>query len=101
MLDSSSKRAVICQKQISVEGNGHCCHRPSSNWETNHHSSSGSVATPWDFSLDLGFFDSILGSWFFSEGLGFFLGCLKRPWVFRGFLGFFHILPKNTLFKWL
>src|SRR6218665_3771358 len=24
-----------CQKQISVEGNGHCCHRPSSNWETN------------------------------------------------------------------
>src|SRR6218665_1290057 len=30
-------RAVICQKQISVEGNGHCCHRPSSNWETNQH----------------------------------------------------------------
>src|SRR6218665_1686979 len=29
------KRAVICQKQISDEGNGHCCHRPSSNWETN------------------------------------------------------------------
>ena len=28
-------RAVICQKQISVEGNGQCCHRPSSNWETN------------------------------------------------------------------
>src|SRR6218665_15443 len=28
-------RAVICQKQISVESNGHCCHRPSSNWETN------------------------------------------------------------------
>src|SRR6218665_2604300 len=27
---------VICLKQISVEGNGHCCHRPSSNWETNH-----------------------------------------------------------------
>jgi len=23
-------------KQISVEGNGHCCYRPSSNWETNH-----------------------------------------------------------------
>jgi len=22
-------------KQISVEGDGHCCHRPSSNWETN------------------------------------------------------------------
>src|SRR6218665_1374303 len=22
-------------KHISVEGNGHCCHRPSSNWETN------------------------------------------------------------------
>jgi len=21
-------------KQISFEGNGHCCHRPSSNWET-------------------------------------------------------------------
>jgi len=20
---------------ISVEGDGHCCHRPSSNWETN------------------------------------------------------------------
>ena len=30
-----SCRAVICRKQISVEGNGHCCHRPSSNWETN------------------------------------------------------------------
>src|SRR6218665_2592626 len=28
-------RVVICQKQISVEGDGHCCHRPSSNWETN------------------------------------------------------------------
>src|SRR6218665_4221832 len=28
-------RAVICQKQISVEGNGHCCHRTSSNWEPN------------------------------------------------------------------
>src|SRR6218665_1918749 len=28
-------RAVICQKLISVEGDGHCCHRPSSNWETN------------------------------------------------------------------
>jgi len=27
-------RAVICQKQISVEGDGHCCQRPSSNWET-------------------------------------------------------------------
>src|SRR6218665_4192484 len=27
-------RAVICQKQIYVEGDGHCCHRPSSNWET-------------------------------------------------------------------
>ena len=23
-------RAVICQKLISVESNGHCCHRPSS-----------------------------------------------------------------------
>jgi len=22
-------------KPISVEGDGHCCHRPSSNWETN------------------------------------------------------------------
>ena len=22
-------------KLISVEGDGHCCHRPSSNWETN------------------------------------------------------------------
>src|SRR6218665_3997497 len=31
-----SIRAVICQKQISVEGNGHCCHRPSSNWESRH-----------------------------------------------------------------
>src|SRR6218665_2357056 len=29
------RRGVICLKQISVEGNGHCCHRPSSNWETN------------------------------------------------------------------
>src|SRR6218665_808714 len=27
--------AVICQKHISVEGDGHCCHRPSSNWESN------------------------------------------------------------------
>src|SRR6218665_2091045 len=24
-----------CQKLISVEGDGHCCHRPSSNLETN------------------------------------------------------------------
>src|SRR6218665_1017322 len=31
-------KAVVCQKQISVEGNGHCCHRPSSNWETNRES---------------------------------------------------------------
>jgi len=23
------------QKLIFFEGNGHCCHRPSSNWETN------------------------------------------------------------------
>jgi len=23
---------------ISVKGNGHCCHRPSSNWETDLHS---------------------------------------------------------------
>jgi len=22
-------------KLISVEGDGHCCHKPSSNWETN------------------------------------------------------------------
>src|SRR6218665_3032701 len=29
-----SKRAVICQKQISVEGDGHCFHRPSSNGQT-------------------------------------------------------------------
>ena len=28
-------RAELCQKQISVKDNGHCCHRPSSNWETN------------------------------------------------------------------
>src|SRR6218665_2397164 len=35
-IDSSTDfRTVICLKQISVEGNGHCCHRPSSNWETN------------------------------------------------------------------
>src|SRR6218665_325256 len=33
--EDKKRRAVICQKQISVEGNGHCCHRPSSNWETN------------------------------------------------------------------
>ena len=33
---NSLNRAVICQKQISVEGNGYCCHRPSSNWEANH-----------------------------------------------------------------
>ena len=25
-------------QSISVEGNGHCCHRPSSNWETNQQS---------------------------------------------------------------
>jgi len=31
----TSKRAVIGQKQISVEGDGHCCPRPSSNCETN------------------------------------------------------------------
>ena len=33
-LVSTIVRAVICQKQISVEGDGHCCQRPSSNWET-------------------------------------------------------------------
>src|SRR6218665_1303659 len=32
---SEPRRAVICQKLIFVEGDGHCCHRPSSNWETN------------------------------------------------------------------
>src|SRR6218665_2256289 len=25
---------ILCQKLISVEGDGHCYHRPSSNWET-------------------------------------------------------------------
>src|SRR6218665_2875137 len=25
------RKAVICPTQISVEGDGHCCHRPSSN----------------------------------------------------------------------
>jgi len=29
----ASKRALRV-KQISFEGDGHCCHRPSSNWET-------------------------------------------------------------------
>jgi len=28
-------RAVICQGKNYVDGNGHCCHRPSSNWKTN------------------------------------------------------------------
>src|SRR6218665_1506790 len=44
-----------------------------------------SVATAWVFSQDLGFFEAILGSCFFSEGLGFFLGFSKGPWVFLGF----------------
>src|SRR6218665_1234162 len=43
----------------------------------NHHN------TPWVFSHDLGFFDPILGSWVFPEGLGFFLGFFKKT------LGFF------------
>ena len=40
-----NNRAVICRKQISVEGNGHCCHRPSSNWETKPTQSSGELVT--------------------------------------------------------
>ena len=36
MLIDSEKYFAICKKQISVEGNGHFCHRPSSNWETKH-----------------------------------------------------------------
>src|SRR6218665_3358743 len=28
-------RAIIRQKLISVEGSGHCCHKPSSNRKTN------------------------------------------------------------------
>src|SRR6218665_3376702 len=32
---NKKQTSVICQKQISVEGDGHCCHRPSSNWEPN------------------------------------------------------------------
>lgn len=31
---SMALRAVVCQKIISVDGDGHCCHRPTSNWET-------------------------------------------------------------------
>src|SRR6218665_842094 len=53
-----------------------------------------SVATPWVFSQDLGFFDRILGSWVFSDCLGFFLGFFQIAWVC---LGFFHIVPENTL----
>ena len=52
-----------------------------------------SVATAWVFSQDLGFSEAILGSWVFYEGLGFFLGFSKGPWVF---LGFFENLPENT-----
>src|SRR6218665_2681492 len=36
-MSRNSRIIISCNmpKQISVEGNGHCCHRPSSNWETN------------------------------------------------------------------
>ena len=82
--------AVICQKQISVEGDGHCCHRPSSNWET-----ISSVATPRVFSPDLGFSDPIQGSGFFLEDLGFSWGFSKNLGFFWGFVRFprkIHIL---------
>jgi len=36
-----------------------------------------SVATPYDFTQDLGFFDRMLGSWVISLG----------PWAFLGFCG--------------
>jgi len=32
-------------KLISVKGDGHCCHRPSSNWETNQRGWGSSNAT--------------------------------------------------------
>src|SRR6218665_576628 len=35
-LNVLSCSAAICHKLISVEGDGHCCQRPSSKWETNH-----------------------------------------------------------------
>src|SRR6218665_3564277 len=47
-----------------------------------------SVATPWVFSQDLDFFDPTLGSGFFRENLGFFLGFFKSPWVFLVFFKF-------------
>ena len=60
------------------------------------------VATPWVFSQDLGFFDPILGSGFYHEDLGFFLGIFKSAWVVLGFskiLGnimfFLCFLPKS------
>ena len=48
-----------------------------------------SVATRWVFSQDLGFSDIVLGSWFFPEGLGIFLGLFKTPRVFLGFFRFY------------
>ena len=47
-----------------------------------------SVATAWVFAQDHGLFDPMLGSWFFSDSLGF-LGFFQTAWVFQ-------ILPKNT-----
>jgi len=56
----------------------------------------------WVFSQDLGFFDPILGSGFYHEDLGFFLGIFKSAWVVLGFskiLGnimfFLCFLPKS------
>src|SRR6218665_2533745 len=53
-LFSFKQRAVICQKQISVEGDGHCCHRPSSNWETNQPNNERSYIQPVLFSYKVG-----------------------------------------------
>jgi len=47
-----------------------------------------SVATPWVFSQDLGFFDPTLGYGFFHEGLGFFLGFFKDLGIFWDFSHF-------------
>src|SRR6218665_594067 len=47
---------------------------------------STSVATPWVFSQDLGFFDPILGSLVFSSGSWVFSRLFfKTPWVFSHF----------------
>jgi len=48
-----------------------------------------SVATPWIFSQDLGFFIRPWDVGFFHEDLGFFLSFLRSPWVFLFFFSNF------------